>query len=182
MRRTTGSRGFTLVELLVAVVILGMLSIAITAAFTVLARSMDGTQDRLTNSRGPKLVGVYWIPDVNSSETVNPSGAVCGTTGTPLVTFLWSDDRYGNILATWSSVTTGSTTALVRTRCTVVDGTVSAPVQTTQVAPEIAPAPTTQVLCDDVACGNDSSPDRVVLRLKTGDGRSFDVIGTRKVT
>jgi prepilin-type N-terminal cleavage/methylation domain-containing protein len=182
MTRANDSRGFTLVELLVAIVILGVLSVAIAAAFTVLARSMDGTQERLTESRGPKLVGLYWVPDVNSSETVNPSGATCGTVGTTLVSFLWSDDRTGNLLATWSVVTAGSTSSLVRTRCTVTDGVVSSPVQTTKVAPNID-ASSTQVRCGSplAACTADSQPDRVVLTLKTGDGRSFDVAGTRKV-
>jgi prepilin-type N-terminal cleavage/methylation domain-containing protein len=184
MKRAAGARGFTMVELLVAVTILGVLSIAIGAAYTVMARSTDGTMTRFTQSRGPRLVGVYWTPDVNSSETVNPTGAVCGTEGTPLVTFLWGDDRYGNLLATWSTVTTGSTAKLVRNRCTVTDGVVSSPVQTTTVAGDLAPPPATQVRCGDAldACADDSAPARVVLTLQTLDGRSFDIDAARKVS
>lgn len=182
--RRAGARGFTLVELLIAVTILGVISIGITMTFTVLARTTDGTQARLTQSRGPKLVGVYWMPDVNSSETVNPTGTVCGSVGTPLVTFLWNDERYGTLVATWSTNTAGSTTSLVRTRCTVTDGVVSSPVQTTTVAPDIAPPPATRVQCGDpfLDCASDATPDYVLLTLATADGRSFDVYGDRKVT
>ena len=184
MRRRSDARGFTLIELLVAVTILGVLSIAIGAAYTVMARSTDGTMSRFTQSRGPRLVGVYWTPDVNSSETVNPTGAVCGTDGTPLVTFLWGDDRYGNLLATWSTVTSGSSAKLVRNRCTVSDGVVSSPLQTTTVAANLAPPPATQVQCGAslTTCAADSAPERVVLTLQTLDGRSFDVDAARKVS
>jgi hypothetical protein len=172
-----------MVELLVAITILGVISVSIGAVYTVMARSTSGTMDRLTQSRGPKLVGVYWTPDVNGSETVNPTGAVCGTSGTALVSFLWSDDRYGSLLSTWSTVTTGSATKVIRNRCTVSDGVVSTPVQTTTVADNLAAPPAVQVRCGAALdpCAADSTPDRVVLTLTTKDGRTFDVAATRKV-
>jgi prepilin-type N-terminal cleavage/methylation domain-containing protein len=183
MNAKTRERGFTLIELLVAVTILGVLSIAIGSIWAVMARSSEGTMDRLTQSRGPKVVGAYWTPDVNGSETVNPSGAVCGSSGTPLVSFLWRDDRYGNLLSTWSTVTSGSTATVARTRCTVEDGVVSSPVQTNTIAQNLAPPSATQVRCGAAleACAADSTPDRVVITLTTEDGRSFDVEAARKV-
>jgi prepilin-type N-terminal cleavage/methylation domain-containing protein len=176
--------GFTLVELLVAVTILGIISVAIAASATVLFRSEDLAQTRLDNSRGPKLVGVYWTPDVNTSESVNPSGLACTTAGTALVTFEWnvpSDGSDESNVSTWATVpTSGGKTQLVRTECT--SAALGTPVQTTVVAPNIT-ASGTAVNCGSppAACGSDATPPSVQLTLVTGDGRSFDIMATRKV-
>jgi len=175
-----------LIELLIAVTILGLISLAITETFTVLARSTDATSTRLIQSRGPKLVGVYWTPDVNTSEQVNPTGVLCGTSGTPLVTFAWTaPDQASDVfeVSTWSTVTTGASTSLVRTQCT--SDALGAPVMTTTVAPDIDAA-NTQAQCGDSVslgpCGSDSTPARVVLTLVTADGRSYANVGVRKVS
>ena len=84
--RGHGESGFTLVELLISIVILGIIAGVITTSFVVLTRVSNQTQARLTQSRGPKFASVYWTPDVGSSEIVNPAGIRCGTAGVPAVT------------------------------------------------------------------------------------------------
>jgi prepilin-type N-terminal cleavage/methylation domain-containing protein len=181
--RTSGrERGFTLVELLVSVTILGIIIGSITATFTVLSRTADSTQSRFTQSRGLKFANGYWVPDVASSESVNPT-ARCGNAGTVLVTFKWTDIIDPSVVrvATWSKVTSGSDTSLVRSLCTL--DALSSPLTTT-IAPQIN-ASATQVACVTAgvsgSCATDSAPSQVNLTLATADGRTFQLLGTRKV-
>ena len=177
-------RGFTLVELLVAITILGIISGAIVATATVLSRSTSLASGRLTQSRGPKLVGVDWTRDVNTSEVVDPAGVRCGTEGTELATFEWNDPTQSADIAqvvTWATVPSGTTTQLVRVRCS--SDALTTLTARTVVAPEIA-APPTAVQCGiaaPAACASDSTPNGVVLTLGTADGRSFQIPATRKV-
>ncbi len=181
MRRR--ERGFTLVELTIAVTILGILVVTLATVFTVMARTADQTAQRFTQSRGAKFAGVYWNPDVASSELVNPAGVRCGSAGTPLVTFRWVDDRLPQAqVSTWAATTSGSSSSLVRYLCNA--NALSAPSRTTTVAPSINAA-ATSVSCDAgsglAPCGNDAKPSRVLLSIATADGRTLLVDGTREV-
>ena len=176
--------GFTIVELTITIAILGIIMVAISTTFTVMARTMDQTQRRFTESRGPKFAGLYWNPDVSSSEIVNPTGVRCGTQGSPLVTFRWTDDRTAQLqVSTWATKTSGTTTSLVRYECDA--NALSTPTASTTIAPEVV-AISTLARCDVgsglAACGNDVKPSRVNLDMATVDGRTFTVDGTRQVT
>ncbi len=176
--------GFTLVELTITVAILGIIMTAIATTFTVMARTMDQTQRRFTESSGAKFAGLYWDPDASSSEIVNPAGVRCGTTGVPLVTFRWTDDRSSQPqLATWATTTSGTTTSLVRSQCDA--NNLTAPVRTTTIAREVV-AISTSARCDVgsglTPCATDVKPSRVDLDVATVDGRTFSVDGTRKVS
>jgi prepilin-type N-terminal cleavage/methylation domain-containing protein len=176
-------RGFTLIELTIAVTILGIMVVTLATVFTVMARTADQTEQRFTQSRGAKFAGIYWNPDVASSELVNPAGVRCGTAGTPLVTFRWVDDWLPQTqVSTWASTTGGSSWSLVRYLCDA--NALSAPTRTTTVAPSINPAGT-NVSCDAgsglAACGTNAKPSRVLLSITTADGRTLIVDGTREV-
>lgn len=181
-RPSRREHGFTLVELLVSVTILGLIIGSITATFTVLSRTAGSTQARFTQSRGLKFADGYWVPDVASSESVNPT-VRCGSVGTALVTFKWTDIVDPSIVrvATWSNATSGSDTNLVRSVCTLA--ALNSP-STTTIAPQID-ASATQVSCVTAgvggACATDSAPGQVNLTLATSDGRTFQLLGTRKV-
>jgi type II secretory pathway pseudopilin PulG len=62
----------TLVELLVAVVILGILSIALVSALVVAMRSTNDTQTSLAQSNGEQLLAHYLQKDVNSACDSSP--------------------------------------------------------------------------------------------------------------
>jgi hypothetical protein len=84
-------------------------------------------------------------------------------------------------VSTWSTVPSGSDTSLVRSACTL--DALSSP-QTITIAPQIkASATTVQCATGGVsgACVADSAPGQVNLTLATADGRSFQILGTRKV-
>lgn len=175
--------GFSLVELTITMSILGIMMVVITSAFTVMARTTNQTHERLHQSRGAKFAGIYWNPDVASSELVNPAGVRCGTTGSALVTFRWVDDRVAQPqVSTWATVTSGASTSLERYQC--ASNALSAPARTNMIAPNIA-ATGTAVSCDAgaglTACGPDSTPRRVQLTIETTDGRTLTVDGTREM-
>lgn len=183
-RRAREQAGFTLVELLISIVILGIIVTVIATTFVVLTRVSSQTQDRLTQSRGPRFASVYWTPDVASSEAVNPSGVRCGTTGTPVVTFQWTDDRVPQAqVATWATVPTTTGANLVRTQCSV--NALATPQQTTMIAPDVTSS-SVQVRCDPgsglTTCSSPMTPARVVLEVTTLDGRSFTIDANRQVS
>jgi prepilin-type N-terminal cleavage/methylation domain-containing protein len=176
--------GFTLVELLVAITILGVIAGGISATFTVLARTSNQTEARLEQSRGPKFASAYWTPDVASSETVNAAGVRCGSAGTELVTFTWTDDRQAQAqVATWALVTTGGTTDLDRSICDA--NALAAPKRTTVVAPDVEVA-NVSARCDYgsglAVCTASSTPQRVVLSFVSSDGRTFVIDANRQVS
>lgn len=182
--RDDRAAGFTLVELLATIVILGIIMGGISGAYTVLARASTQTQDRLNQSRGPKFASVYWTPDVSSSETVNPSGVRCGTSGTAMVTFRWTDDRLAQPqVTTWAITATTTGTNLVRMLCNA--NALATPLRTTLVAPDVG-ASGVEVQCDTgsglSACASPATPSSVVLDVTTLDGRTFTIDANRQVS
>lgn len=83
-RRSDG--GFTLVELLVAITILGIIMGAIGAMIATAFRTSSTVSDELNASRGPKLVARYWPADVENAVDVQPGAGGCGS-GAAVVTF-----------------------------------------------------------------------------------------------
>jgi prepilin-type N-terminal cleavage/methylation domain-containing protein len=125
-RRAEG--GFTLVELLVAITILGIIMGAIGAMIATAFRTSATVSDELSGSRGPKTVSRYWVPDVEQASEVVPGGGGCGT-GTPVVAFT-STAFTSNIAApnqaedggqprtvVWATATRGARRQLVRFDC-----------------------------------------------------------------
>ena len=126
------SRGFTLVELLVAITLLGIIMVAIGAMITTAFRTTTIVSDRLNASRAPKLVSTYWVPDVEGAMTITQGVGRCGGAGgTPLVSFEW--DKYPSQVdadapdpnaskvpgsSTWALVTRGTRTQVIRSECT----------------------------------------------------------------
>jgi prepilin-type N-terminal cleavage/methylation domain-containing protein len=87
--------GFTLPEVIMAVTILGIIGATIAAVITAAFSSTTGVRERYDASRAAKQAAVYWTPDVESAEAVNPGGMLCGSgTGAAprdLVTFAWTE-------------------------------------------------------------------------------------------
>jgi prepilin-type N-terminal cleavage/methylation domain-containing protein len=105
-------RGVTLIEVLVAIVILGIIIVPLGNALISFSRNTDDTTRRLSESHDVQIMAAYFAQDVQSvgvrkwttdgypleqSVEVNaPAGGgiyKCGTTGTPaaVVRFAWDD-------------------------------------------------------------------------------------------
>lgn len=80
-------RGFTLVEVLIAVTVLGIIVAALGAAFSVGLRTMDGTANRLAGSMDAQLLGFYLPDDVASATTItaSPAPIVCAGAASPIL-------------------------------------------------------------------------------------------------
>ena len=145
------ARGFTLVELLVAITLLGIIMVAIGAMITTAFRTTTIVSARLEASRAPKLVSTYWVPDVEGANTImRGTGGCGGAGGIPLVTFAWEKQPDVGMTmptnpvpipaavpgtSTWTLVTRGTRTQVVRTECTKATVT-----RTATVVPDVGDA------------------------------------------
>ncbi len=149
-RGSITENGFTLVELLVAIAILGIIMVAIGAMIATAFTTTATVGERLNSSRGPKMVSRYWVPDVESADPQLSSSATCdaGSGMQPLVTFAWNEypstittpdaDPLANErlhAVTWA-YNPGTRNQVVRVSCLA-----GSPVQTTVVVADVARIP-----------------------------------------
>jgi prepilin-type N-terminal cleavage/methylation domain-containing protein len=97
--------GFTLVELLIAVVVMGMIVTVIGAAVNVGLRTMDDTSNRLTSSTDAQLLSIYLPKDVQSASVAVTSGITCSGASNPKLQL--SDGANFNIVYGVQAVTDG---------------------------------------------------------------------------
>lgn len=107
-RSVCREEGFTLVELLITVVIMGIISLSLGSAFTSFLQNTDTTIRRLYESHDAQISATYFAQDVASVgdrdssdvllQSVETSGTAqfptsCGGAGdpTPIVGFAWDD-------------------------------------------------------------------------------------------
>ncbi len=77
--------GFTLVELMVAVAILGVVVVALASTFVVTARTATVTSQRFDESHDAQIASAYLANDVQSANVI--SATSCGSGGTLLLSF-----------------------------------------------------------------------------------------------
>jgi prepilin-type N-terminal cleavage/methylation domain-containing protein len=87
--------GFTLVELLVAVTVLGIIAVPLSMSFITGARSLGRTDERFNDSRSALVGASYFASDVAGANSVVPGDtSACGG-GTALVSFDSADATDG---------------------------------------------------------------------------------------
>ncbi len=166
-RRAHGDGGFTLVELLIVVMLLGMVTSALGASFVTAIRASSSTRDRINASNDAQLIASYLIRDAQATGGVNPTLALVDTTlgvstndaagcggGDVVVRFKWREYAPSTVtrVATWSYDSTEQT--LDRTTC---DG---ATTSTVTLAAHLDAEPTAS--CDPDCSG---LPDTVSLQV-----------------
>jgi prepilin-type N-terminal cleavage/methylation domain-containing protein len=129
-----GEHGFTLVELVVAAAIVGVVIAAIAAAFVLSFRTTADATDRMAQAADAQLLATYWPADVASLDATGADAVpTCGSSN-EIVTFAWnlSGELGGSeTRVTYSAEGAGPGSEVVRHRCV---GDSTAPVDSTVVA------------------------------------------------
>ena len=204
VRRTHHESGFTLIELVVSVAILGVVSAALLGIVLQYAKTTVDTRSRLTESTDQQFISTYWQDDVSSlgrrsldvatatfstdqSVFIGPGGpGGCGSSaGSVVVSFAWNEFDVGTAPPAnpWNSkpqqvayvtVPNGSRLLLQRVRCS---NGVEKPATT--VAHNLTAAPT--ISCDtDTAttrCPPPTLPNRVSMTFTVQDAANANSPG-----
>ena len=125
LRRQEG--GFTLIELVVALAVLAIIIVPLTAAFITTLQQTNAVDQRLSQSADAQRIGSAWTKDVRSVDTngYDTAGTCQDPTGsspaeTLLTSFEWGSDPTsgGNVKkASWVIEGTGPSAQLVRLYC-----------------------------------------------------------------
>jgi prepilin-type N-terminal cleavage/methylation domain-containing protein len=172
-------RGFTLVELLIVVVLLGVVVGALGAAFGVTARDSVGIRERFGESHDAQIASSYLATDVQSSQVITAS--VCGAPGlTPVVNFSYDG---ASSIASWYYGASGGETRLRRLFC---DGNGT---ETSDVVLVHNGGGTPAVACDGSACNPATTPRPSLVTITIPEFNSstgssdftYSLTGSRRV-
>jgi prepilin-type N-terminal cleavage/methylation domain-containing protein len=190
--RRHGQSGFTLIEVLISVAMLGIVAVVIGQAIVVSTNNSRETPQRLNESHDAQLASAYLATDVQSAQQLTDSAHECGpssplTGQQNLVNFSYDGVDGGNSTASYYYGTTSGQAVVVRTFC-ASDGTL----QTEATLVKFA-GPTPAVTCPTSAnpganCDplNTPKPNRVKISFTDHnnvlgtDDYSFDVTGARR--
>lgn len=197
-RRARADDGFTLIELVMSVAILGIVSAALLGIVLQYVKTTSDTNARLNESTDEQFVSTYWQNDVSSlgrrsvtlatgnfsteqSVFVGSAGpGGCGTSaGSVAVAFTWNEFETDTTAPDpWAStpqavayvtVPSGGRFLLERVRCK--NGAAGSPVT---VAHNLTGAPT--ITCDST-CGSTSLPNRVSMTFTVKDAANANSQG-----
>jgi prepilin-type N-terminal cleavage/methylation domain-containing protein len=163
--------GFTLVELIVGMAIVGLLMGAIGSALIVGLRTKDTTFDRFKESHDQLISSAYLANDVQSAATVSnivPAGSHCDAPKTKLIDFNYASGKTASYFC--MPATEDGKLATNVTRSFSGDSVVVA---------HFAAAAVPIVTCPpDPSCS--SKPDVVSIRFTELSGYGFTLLGSRR--
>lgn len=165
--------GFTLPELLVVIVLLGIVIGAIGASIIVGLRTTDDTNRRLTESHDAQIATAYFVSDVQSADDVSLTDTACAGIA-PVVRLQWTDPTDGKVMIS-SYAVPAATTELHRYYCEN-GGLVSDVVAVHKLG---ATAPS--AVCSP-APNCPGTPDKVTLTVTEESGYAYDLVGFRRAT
>lgn len=91
--RRRDQAGFTLLELLIAISIMGFVFGIIATAFVLGYETSEQSERRLAGSQDAELLSIYLLRDIQSADTATTSGSpTCGITSGALLTLSWKQD------------------------------------------------------------------------------------------
>lgn len=168
--------GFTLPEMLVAIVALAIVFPAIAAAMITALRTTTGTTERLAASNDAAMTSSWFVPDVQSADSFSDADvATCPSPGTRLFTAMsmYGTEAYVAGYATLNDGTEDRT--LVRYAC--LNG-VAQPTAT--IGHDIDPSVGPLVTCTPSPCG--SSTEHVSVTVTDTSGYSFTLNAQRRTS
>lgn len=192
MRVSRDEAGFTLIEALMSIMILGVLMGALATAVILYFRTTDQTTQKLSESPGLQLASDYFSSDVAANDTALGAQS-CRLSGqTALVSFRWQDPGTGattsnddrNFVVSYVVVAVGTQKELQRNQCIGAVG----------IAADVPASPTSAVhlvrYVDPTTSPTTSSVTggtKIDMLLCTSDGAkckddqvSLSLIGTRR--
>lgn len=193
LSRHPGDRGFTLVEMLISISILGIVLAAISGVTFVSVRAAASADTRLTESNDLLRAATYFAGDVQSAQSVSVGTTPrCGTDAASVVELVGQDFTDDSTFRTTTTVVsyvvrtvpspTGTTRELHRLACSAVTATPTYPlVPVTDVAMVrqlSSTAPT--VSCPGSPCGSFAQVDLTVL--ERSGGLSYTLTGRRRTS
>lgn len=173
--------GFTVIELVIAMMIMLIITVPLVASFAVGVRTALGSQQDVSNSADTQLLAYYFDIDVANADTVSSTSSGCGGTGSVLQ-LSWTDG--GSQTVAYRSVAdaarqaelnvTSTVYRLERVLCNTSGSTV------TTIARSVMSTPT--VTCDAAACTAASTPRRVSMTVSELSTQESDLGSTDRFT
>jgi prepilin-type N-terminal cleavage/methylation domain-containing protein len=175
--------GFTLLELIVAITIMGIIILPLTLAMVTGLTTTIDAQQRLSASRSPLFTSAFFSRDAQSAakggidnNPSNPPG--CGT-GTNVISFTWKTTAPAavhNYAASYSLHGSGASQTMTRTFCD--NGSTS----TATLAPVLGSgSPAATATCSP-GCSAASLPRTITITVTKPKGGSFTLQATRRTT
>jgi prepilin-type N-terminal cleavage/methylation domain-containing protein len=161
LRARRGEQGFTLVELVVTISIMGVVAVALGAAFVVSAHDSIGVSDRFAESHDAQVASGFLATDIQSNAAL--ATPIC-TAGSPVIGFGYDD-------GTVASYCYGSG-VLTRT----YNGS---PAQDAVLGHKGAAAPTPACV-NPSGCGVTTKPTKVTLTFHATHGYIYTLSGSRR--
>jgi hypothetical protein len=145
-QRCRGDVGITMIELLIAIALTGIMMAPLGAAIYFGLRTTTSTEDRVTQSNGANLMASYFLPDVQGAVEAGTteSVAICGAGAGPASLVLKTSDTTS--VSYYQGTGTKSTTLYRRTCAN------GAPTGIARVASSLAQPP--DFVCDTSNCFN----------------------------
>lgn len=163
--------GWTLVELLVAMFIIGIIIAAVANALIVGFTTSDDTSKRFAESHDAQIASATLAKDVqNAASITSATNAVCGAGA--LIAF--SQDGTTPAIGYYYGVAPNGETQVMRRQCDGTGSQVLAHFAATSGAPTIT--------CDAIACNPGSRPKPNVVQISVTEqsGYVFNVLGARR--
>jgi prepilin-type N-terminal cleavage/methylation domain-containing protein len=169
--------GFTLTELLVAIVITSLIVTVVASSLIVSARSSSDASGRMDESKDAQLAAAYFVADASSANTFADSGSIpssCASSATLLADFQWSDA--GTAKRVYYAAVPGSP-ALIR-RCSYVNGA-STPASNIAIVKNLKNTSSASVTCPQAFLCT-SQPSLVELAVTETRGYTYALRATRR--
>lgn len=192
MRRRSGDEGFTVIELIIAMLIMIILMVPLATAFVLGLGTTHGSERDATNSSDAQILAGFFDTDVSSAQTVGVTSG-CGGAGT-FLTLKWNDGGAA-VEAAYRAVADAARQAELQLAVPIYTAERvqcgGAGAGTSVVARTLLAVPT--VTCDGAPCSaSTTTPRRVTLTGQESavqltdqsatDRYSLGVTATRKVT
>ena len=184
MTRRSYDGGATLVELLVAVALTGLIAPALTTALVIGWQTTGDTVDRLSDSRNRKILPSLFTRDVQNARTVDTtsSDSTCvQPTDTLLVRMRWTETPSTGSAVTYVAAwvkTSGTANRIERRFCDSTSG--SAPVSNATGAHGVLGVPSVTCRAADGSVGGCSTAVTVTLSVTDASG-AFSATGRRRL-